>query len=118
MYRTPDFRFLDFKIIITYIGLMTIGLGAIYAVEYNPNVSFSFYSEFGKQLLFSFSSIFIGVLILFLDGKFLMKLSYLIYSLSIILLIGVLIFGQEKYGARSWFNFGGILDSKIDPDVW
>lgn len=108
MYRTPNYKFLDLKILLTYIVIMIIGLCSIYSVEYNPHTSFSFHSEFGKQILFSLGSIFIGVFILLLDGKFLIKLSYLIYILSIILLCAVLIFGQEKFGAKSWFSFGGL----------
>ena len=106
MYRNPDYKFIDFKIFLAYIGLMFLGLYAIYVVEYDPKITFSFYSEFGKQILFHFISLIIGGVILLLDGKFLMRLSYLIYIFSIILLIAVLIFGETKHGAKSWFDFG------------
>ena len=106
MSRYPDYKFIDFKIFLAYIGLMFLGLYAIYVVEYNPKTSFSFYSEFGKQIIFHLISLMIGGVILLLDGKFLMRLSYLIYIFSIILLISVLIFGETKHGARSWFDFG------------
>ena len=53
---------------------MFLGLYAIYVVEYEPKSTFSFYSEFGKQILFHLISLMIGVFILLLDGKFLMKL--------------------------------------------
>ena len=106
MYRHPDYKFIDFKIFLAYIGLMFLGLYAIYVVEYDPKTTFSFYSEFGKQIIFHLISLMIGVFILLLDGKFLMRLSYLIYIFSIILLIAVLIFGETKHGAKSWFDFG------------
>ncbi len=106
MYRNPDYKFIDFKIFLAYIGLMFLGLYSIYVVEYDSKVTFSFYSEFGKQILFHLISLTIGVIILLLDGKFLMKLSYLIYIFSIILLICVLFFGETKHGAKSWFDFG------------
>jgi len=106
MYRHPEYKFIDFKIFLAYIGLMFLGLYAIYVVEYDPKTSFSFYSEFGKQIIFHLISLLIGGVILLLDGKFLMKLSYLIYVFSIILLIAVLIFGETKHGAKSWFDFG------------
>ena len=106
MYRNPDYKFIDFKIFLSYVGLVLLGLYAIYVVEYEPETTFSFYSEFGKQILFHFISLTIGGLILLLDGKFLMRLSYLIYAFSIVLLISVLIFGETKHGARSWFDFG------------
>ena len=106
MYRYPDYKFIDFKIFLAYIGLMLLGLYAIYVVEYDSTTTFSFYSEFGKQILFHLISLIIGSFILLLDGKFLMRLSYLIYIFSIILLIAVLIFGETKHGAKSWFDFG------------
>ncbi len=106
MYRNPDYKFIDFKIFLAYIGLMFLGLYSIYVVEYDSTTTFSFYSEFGKQILFHLISLTIGVIILLLDGKFLMKLSYLIYIFSIILLICVLFFGETKHGAKSWFDFG------------
>ncbi len=106
MTRNPHYKFVDFKIFLAYIGLMIIGLYAIYVVEYNPNNVFSFSSEFGKQILFHSISLLIGVFILLLDGKFLMKLSYLIYFFSLLLLFAVLIFGEIKHGAKSWFDFG------------
>ncbi len=106
MYRNPDYKFIDFRIFLAYIGLMFLGLYSIYVVEYDSNTTFSFYSEFGKQILFHLISLTIGIIILLLDGKFLMRLSYLIYVVSIILLIFVLIFGETKHGAKSWFDFG------------
>ena len=106
MNRNPDYKFIDFKIFFSYLGLVLLGLYAIFVVEYDPSVPFSFYSEFGKQIIFHIISLLIGVFILLLDGKFLMRLSYLIYFFSILLLFSVLIFGETKHGAKSWFDFG------------
>ena len=106
MNRNPDYKFIDFKIFFSYLGLVLLGLYAIFVVEYDPSVPFSFYSEFGKQIIFHLISLLIGVFILLLDGKFLMRLSYLIYFFSIFLLFSVLIFGETKHGAKSWFDFG------------
>ena len=52
MYRNPDYKFIDFKIFFSYLGLVLLGLYAIFVVEYDPSVPFSFYSEFGKQIIF------------------------------------------------------------------
>ena len=67
MYRNPDYKFIDFKIFLAYIGLMFLGLYSIYVVEYDSKTTFSFYSEFGKQILFHLISLTIGVIILLLD---------------------------------------------------
>ena len=106
MNRSPEFKYIDLKIITYYIGLVILGLYAIYVVEYDSTTKFSIYSEFGKQIIFHFIAIVIGLIILILDGKFLMKLSNFIYVFSIFLLICVLLFGETKHGAKSWFDFG------------
>jgi len=106
MNRVPEFKYIDLKIITYYIGLVILGLYAIYVVEYDQTTKFSIYSEFGKQILFHFIALIIGIIILILDGKFLMKLSYLIYVFSVFLLICVLLFGETKHGAKSWFDLG------------
>ena len=103
MNRNPDYKFIDFKIFFSYLGLVLLGLYAIFVVEYDSSAPFSLYSEFGKQIIFHLISILIGVVILLLDGKFLMRLSYLIYFFSILLLISVLIFG-DKYVAFAGKN--------------
>ena len=106
MNRGPEFKYIDLKIITYYIGLVIIGLYAIYVVEYDSTTKFSIYSEFGKQILFHFIALIIGIIILILDGKFLMRLSYLIYVFSVFLLICVLLYGETKHGAKSWFDLG------------
>ncbi len=55
-------------------------------------------------------AVFIGVAIMFIlrsfPYKILEELSPLFYFVSVLLLIGVLVFGVEIHGGRRWFNFG------------
>jgi len=97
MIRNPEYKFIEWKLIIIYLILLVIGLIGLSSIDK---------LEFNKQLIFSCISFFIGLFILILDGKFLISLAYSIYIGSIILLIGVLFIGVEKFGAKSWFNFG------------
>ena len=97
MIRNPKYKFIEWKLIIIYLMLLAIGLITLSSVDN---------TEFNKQKIFSFISLFFGFFILILDGKFLISLAYSIYSISIILLIFVLLIGVEKFGAKSWFNFG------------
>ena len=44
MNRVPEFKYIDLKIITYYIGLVIIGLYAIYVVEHDSTTKFSIYS--------------------------------------------------------------------------
>ena len=88
--------------------LIIIGLVNIYSSTYFDNMSFfSFKNPFGKQLIFTLISLIIFLFILVSDDRFFFRYSSIIYLLGIILLIAVLIFGNEVKGAKSWFSLMG-----------
>ena len=88
--------------------LMLIGLVNIYSVTYFENMDFfSIGNFFGKQLFFFFIFILTFFISLTPDIKFYFKYASIIYILMIILLIAVLIFGNEVNGSKSWFSLGG-----------
>jgi len=88
--------------------LIIIGLINIYSSTYFDNMSFfSFENSFGKQLIFTLISLIIFLFILVSDDRFFFRYSSIIYLLGIILLIAVLIFGNEVKGAKSWFSLMG-----------
>ena len=88
--------------------LIIIGLVNIYSSTYFDNMSFfSFENPFGKQLIFTLISLIIFLFILVSDDRFFFRYSSIIYLLGIILLIAVLIFGNEVKGAKSWFSLMG-----------
>lgn len=92
-----------------YLGLVIIGWLMIYAVGYDEETSgfFNLRTNAGKQAIFILAS-FITIFICFLiDGKFWETFFVLVYSLSLLLLVGVLVFGTTIKGATSWFNLGG-----------
>ncbi len=98
----------DFVSILIVSLLIIIGLVNIYSSTYFDNMSFfSFKNPFGKQLIFTLISLIIFLFILISDDRFFFRYSSVIYLLGIILLIAVLIFGNEVKGAKSWFSLMG-----------
>ena len=98
----------DFVSILIVSLLIIIGLVNIYSSTYFDTMSFfSFENPFGKQLIFTLISLIIFLFILVSDDRFFFRYSSIIYLLGIILLIAVLIFGNEVKGAKSWFSLMG-----------
>ncbi len=101
---------LDWTIILLYLILIGFGWLNIYAAS-STNTShelFDFSTKYGKQILWIGLSFPLIVFILFFNAKFYERFASVLYLVSIIMLIGVLIFGKKINGATSWYNFGGI----------
>jgi rod shape determining protein RodA len=94
--------------VLLYGILVFLGIVNIYASQYNADTSFAFdlSSRYGKQILFAGVAAFIAFLIVIVDWKFFYSLSYLLYAVVILLLIGVLFRGAMTGGATSWFELG------------
>lgn len=94
--------------ILLYGILVFLGIVNIYASQYNADTSFAFdlSSRYGKQILFAGVAAFIAFLIVIVDWKFFYSLTYLLYAVVILLLIGVLFRGAMIGGATSWFELG------------
>ena len=108
--RTNIFANLDWWLILLYVVLVLIGWINIYAAVYNEDHSsiFDMSQNYGKQLLWILTSIVLVLIILITDAKFFSSFSFLIYILMIGALVGVLVFGKEISGSKSWFQFGSI----------
>jgi rod shape determining protein RodA len=63
--------------------------------------------RFGKQFIWIAASLLLAFLLMALDAKFYIYFSYWMYSLLLLTLLAVLVFGIEVNGARSWFVIGG-----------
>ena len=103
--RQKSFDWITFSI---YLALMFIGWLMIYSVSSTADSSWapSLSSLHGKQLLWIAVSLASVMAIMLIPFIFWRNFSFLIYFLSIILLIAVLIFGKEINGAQSWFSIG------------
>ncbi len=100
---------IDWLSIVIYLLLMMLGCLSIYSSSYSPDGNTSLISLntiVGKQIFFAIISLIIGMFIILMDIKIIIRLSYVIYFLSIISLILVLFIGKEVGGAKAWFDFG------------
>jgi len=100
----------DLVSITLYIGLVSFGIINIYSSSFNgSSISlFDLSSIVGKQVIFFFLSLIVFIFILFTRNKFFDNSASIVYLLSIILLLGLFVFGVERGGARSWYALGPI----------
>ncbi|MBQ8223233.1 MAG: rod shape-determining protein RodA [Bacteroidales bacterium] len=100
---------IDWVLLLMYLALVFIGVSAIYAAAFNethPNL-FDMSQHYGKQVLFVGVSLLAGFFIMLIDAKFFNAFAYIIYGLSILLLLYVLVGGATIAGSRSWIQLGG-----------
>jgi rod shape determining protein RodA len=108
--RQSVFAHIDWWLVIIFLLLAAIGWINIYAAVFDENhISIiDTHVKYGKQLLWLSAALFLGFVILLIDGKFFSQFAYLIYIIFIVLLIAVIFVGKEIYGSKSWFQFAGI----------
>ncbi len=100
-----NFRKIEWWIPICAIILCAIGLVALFSASYDTGLD-----EFRKQGMWICVGIVIMIITMLVDYKILIKLSPILYGISIIALISVL-FTEPVNGARSWFEIGDGLFS-------
>jgi len=107
--RNSVYANLDWISILLWIVMIGFGWMNIYSaniMEASDGI-FDFSQRFGKQLIWIGASLLLALLMLVLDAKFYIYFSYLLYLLLLAILLGVLVFGKEINGAKSWFVIGG-----------
>lgn len=103
------FKNLDWFSVLLFAILVIMGWVNIYAAVFNeeqPSI-FDTTQKYGKQLLWIGGAFILIIIIMFTDGRIYEKLSFPIFIVVVLMLAGVLIFGKEVKGARSWFALGG-----------
>ncbi|MCK5067079.1 MAG: rod shape-determining protein RodA [Bacteroidales bacterium] len=106
--RNSIFANLDLISILLWLVMMVFGWMNIYSaniMEADGGI-FDLSQRFGKQLIWIGASIVLAMLLLVLDVKFYIYFSYFLYLILLGVLLGVLIFGKEINGAKSWFVIG------------
>ena len=93
-----------------YLMLVLLGWVNIYAAVYNEEHQsiFDLSQRYGKQLVWILAGLLLAVIVFLIDSKFYSFFAYILYGISIVLLIAVMIVGKEIHGARSWFQFGSL----------
>ena len=100
---------IDFISILLYIVLVIMGWMTIYSASLplEETSIFDISQIYGRQMLFIGLTIPLIFIILFTDAKIFERLSFVFYSLGIILLLGLFVFGVTKKGQTNWYRFGG-----------
>ena len=104
------FANLDWLLVFLYFVLVMLGWFNIYASIYDPlqdQQVLNFNTNSEKQLLWIGSSILLIIIILSLDFRIYESVAPLLYAFFIVLLVAVLLVGEEVNGAKAWFRFGG-----------
>jgi len=92
-----------------FLVLVLMGWVNIYAAVYNDehNSILDMTQSYGKQLIWIGTALALALAVLITDTKFFTAFAYLIYGITILLLLAVLIGGKEIAGSKSWFEVGG-----------
>lgn len=99
---------IDWITIILYALLVFIGWINIYStslVDQSTSV-FDFTTLYGKQLYFIGLSLLGIILVLFVESNFFERFASIFYVVSLVLLLGLFVFGKTIAGATSWYNLG------------
>lgn len=101
-------RRIDWLTIFFYALLVFMGWLNIYSTTLSDtSISiFDFSTLYGKQLFFIGLSLASIVFILFIETNFFERFAGIFYLFSILLLIGLFLFGTTIAGATSWYNLG------------
>lgn len=95
---------LDFTLLWLALTLSILGVVGVYsASSFDPESSLYF-----KQTLRVCLGLLICVVLLSIDYHFLVDHAFFLYGISLSVLIGVLIFGSEINGSKSWISIAGM----------
>ncbi|MFO7669528.1 MAG: rod shape-determining protein RodA [Bacteroidales bacterium] len=107
--RYNIFAKIDWLSILLWFVIVMFGWMNIYSVNIMDADAgiFDLSQRFGKQLIWIGASIILSILLFVLDAKFYIYFSYILYFILVFVLMGVLVFGTEVNGSKSWFEIGG-----------
>jgi rod shape determining protein RodA len=100
---------IDWLTILLYFLIVLLGWLNIYAAVYDEGTTgsiFDFSLNSGRQLVWIVASVIIIIFILIIDFKFYSTFAYFIYGAVFVVLLGVLGFGTEIAGSKSWIRLG------------
>jgi cell division protein FtsW (lipid II flippase) len=113
---------IDFLLIFATIGLLVLGLLTIYSAG---NFAYQLKESrdsflYLRQLQFLIPGLILGSVVLFLDYQKIAGYTWILVTVTLILLAAVLVFGNVRGGARSWFGIGdvGIQPSEIGKLIY
>ena len=101
--------YVDWILVFIYMALVIIGWFTIFAVTGPDTFSdiFNFKESYGKQLLWIGMSIVLIVFVLSIENQFYERYSGIFYLISIVMLLGLFVFGKNINGQTNWYSIGG-----------
>ena len=102
----------DYPFLLLVLLLLTVGLTMLYSASYAQSEYDTGYAISTKYLQKQGACALIGLAAMFffsrIPVKFWYRLAWPLYGVSIVLLLSVLVIGQEVNGAKRWINLAGI----------
>lgn len=99
---------IDWLTVVAYFLLVTIGWVNIYSAgnASEDQSMFDLTEQYGKQILWIGLAIILAIFTMTIDQRFFESFAFVLYGLSMLLLMSVLVIGVEVNGAKSWIDFG------------
>lgn len=93
--------------LLLFMLLITSGLLTVYSSSMGDEITpiYDWSKDYGKQFIWVLISLFVGFIILYLEGNFIRNSSFIIYGIVLVLLMLVLLMPPIN-GARAWFKIG------------
>jgi len=100
---------IDWITVWLYIILVLMGWVSVYSSVYDETHSsiLDISQRYGKQMIWIIAAGVIAFIIMLIDAKVYNAFAYIIYGLSLLILLAVLSIGTEISGSKSWFQIGG-----------
>ncbi|MBV2227393.1 MULTISPECIES: rod shape-determining protein RodA [Sphingobacterium] len=108
LHKKSFFGRIDWLTIGLWLALCLIGWFNIHAAVYdaeNPGL-FNLATNYGKQSIYIFTALIIGICILIIDSRFFISSAPIIYIIVILLLVAVLVVGRNVGGNQAWIPLG------------
>ncbi len=102
-------RKLDIVILISVFGLVIMGLLALYSSSKMAMVEGVGSNYFSRQIVWVVVSFIAMILVYFLPHRLVFDSAYVLYALSLILLVLVIFFGRTGLGAERWLRIGPLV---------
>ncbi len=104
----------SFDWILFSLAALLIAFGLVLLYSLTLNVEKPDIATFRQQLLFAGLGIFAMLLVSMVDYRYLRSYGWVFFVCGAFLLIGVVLFGTEIRGAKSWFTFGGVSFQPVE----
>ena len=108
MFGSNILRRIDWLSVLIFVLLVGIGWVNIYSSTFNQDHGsvFDLSQLYGKQLVFIGFSLVVIILVMGLEASFYERFSSLFYLITLVLLLGLFVFGKTIAGATSWYALG------------